>query len=77
MTKNKLIFVSRKDNQIKHMGFRIEIEEIECRLRKIKFIEDVVITFISNPENSFLIATIKCNKDIKKYHYHAKPCSIW
>lgn len=63
---NKLIFVSRKDNQIKHMGFRIEIEEIECRLRKIKFIEDVVITFISNPENSFLIATIKCNKDIKK-----------
>tara|TARA_B100001059_G_C17827775_1_gene582556 strand:+ start:863 stop:2356 length:1494 start_codon:yes stop_codon:yes gene_type:complete len=62
--KKRLIFVSRKDNQIKHMGFRIEIEEIESRIRKIKFVDDVVITFISNLNKSMLLASIKTKKKI-------------
>ena len=62
--KNRFIFVSRKDNQIKHMGFRIEIEEIESRIRKLKFIDDAVITFVSNPNKSMLLASIKTKKAI-------------
>lgn len=34
-----LVFSSRKDNQIKHMGHRIELEEIEFKLNQIDFIE--------------------------------------
>lgn len=44
--KSKLIyFVSRADNQIKFMGHRIELDEIEIALNKIKNIKRCVVTF--------------------------------
>ena len=33
-----LYFVGRKDNQIKHMGYRIELEEIEVALHQLEYI---------------------------------------
>lgn len=38
-SKNNIYFVSRKDNQIKHMGYRIELEEIEHAVLNIEDIQ--------------------------------------
>ncbi len=38
----KLYFVGRKDHQIKHMGYRIELEEIEVTLLKIPNVDEVI-----------------------------------
>ena len=32
-----LHFVGRKDNQIKHMGYRIELEEIEAAINRLSY----------------------------------------
>ncbi len=37
---NKLYFVSRKDNQIKHMGYRIELDEIEAACNSIEYVNE-------------------------------------
>ena len=62
--KNNLKILGRVDNQIKFMGYRIEIEEIESRIRKLKLVDDVVITFLSNSKKSMLFASIKAKKTI-------------
>jgi len=33
-----LFFVGRKDNQIKHMGYRIELEEIEAAINRLEYV---------------------------------------
>jgi len=43
--KGKLYFVGRKDNQIKHMGYRIELEEIEHALIKIDGINQAAVVY--------------------------------
>lgn len=42
---NVLYFVGRKDNQIKHMGYRIELEEIELSLGLIKEISQSAVIY--------------------------------
>ncbi len=39
----KLYFVGRKDHQIKHMGYRIELEEIEGALNRLECISEAVV----------------------------------
>jgi len=46
----KINFLGRKDYQIKHMGYRIELEEIENALIKISGVNQVVVLF--EKENS-------------------------
>jgi D-alanine--poly(phosphoribitol) ligase subunit 1 len=41
----KLYFVGRKDNQIKHMGYRIELEEIEHALAKLPNINQAAVIY--------------------------------
>ena len=38
-----IYFICRKDNQIKHMGYRIELDEIEQALNQINGISESVI----------------------------------
>lgn len=40
---NIMFFKGRLDNQIKHMGFRIELEDIENNLNLIKNVEKAVV----------------------------------
>lgn len=40
-----LFFVGRKDNQIKHMGYRIELEEIEHALVKLPRIDQAAVVY--------------------------------
>ncbi|CAN5569501.1 hypothetical protein BH10BDE1_BH10BDE1_35270 [soil metagenome] len=44
----QLFFVGRKDNQIKHMGYRIELEEIEFALAAIPNIRQSAVLYIRN-----------------------------
>jgi len=55
----KLFFVGRVDNQIKHMGYRIELEEIECALIKIQDVKEcAVIHTVSRNNMSKLVAYV-------------------
>lgn len=40
-----LYFKGRKDNQIKHMGYRIELEEIEFALNNIDYIKQAAVVY--------------------------------
>ena len=55
--KGNLIFAGRKDFQIKHMGHRIELEEIESALSSVSMIEQVCCFFddIKNKVVAFYI----------------------
>ena len=57
LVKGKLFFRGRVDNQIKHMGYRIELEEIENALIKIAGIKEcAVVHTISKNNLSRIIA---------------------
>ncbi len=40
-----LHFVGRKDNQIKHMGYRIELEEIEAALNSLAYVRQSAVVY--------------------------------
>lgn len=42
----RLHFAGRKDNQIKHMGFRIELEEIETALGGLGYVEECAVVYV-------------------------------
>lgn len=42
---NNLYFIGRKDNQIKHMGYRIELEEIENAINSHSCVNQVVVIY--------------------------------
>lgn len=41
----QLYFIGRKDNQIKHMGYRIELEEIEHALMKLPHVNQAAVVY--------------------------------
>jgi D-alanine--poly(phosphoribitol) ligase subunit 1 len=48
---NLLYFCGRKDNQIKRMGYRIELEEIENALGSLVYIEENAVIYIDSADN--------------------------
>ena len=59
--KNKnLYFVGRKDSQIKHMGHRIELNEIEVAINKIKGVKEVSV-FYSKKNMGNIVAVLGSN----------------
>ena len=58
-------FLGRKDNQIKHMGYRIELEEIETALSSIDNVnQSAVIYRRDNPTHGKIIAFIASQKEL-------------
>jgi D-alanine--poly(phosphoribitol) ligase subunit 1 len=54
------MFKGRKDNQIKRMGYRIELEEIENAFNALEFIEESAVVYVDNASNKAkIIACIK------------------
>jgi D-alanine--poly(phosphoribitol) ligase subunit 1 len=45
-TSGQLHFVGRKDNQIKHMGYRIELEEIENALVRLPQVDQAAVVYV-------------------------------
>lgn len=78
--KNELLFLGRKDRQIKFRGFRIEIDEIENTLLKHnEIIEAAVFLYNQNNEQQ-LVGTVIVNKgstvnskDLKMHCKHYLP----
>jgi D-alanine--poly(phosphoribitol) ligase subunit 1 len=57
-TDRKLYIHGRKDNQIKHMGYRIELEEIETALHRIGYISEAIAIHSNSGGLSHIIAVV-------------------
>ncbi|MFN2532373.1 MAG: amino acid adenylation domain-containing protein [Pyrinomonadaceae bacterium] len=60
----KLYIEGRKDNQIKHMGYRIELEEIETALYSLEYVSEAVVIHNNVKGLSRLIAVIASPEEI-------------
>ncbi len=54
----KLYIHGRKDNQIKHMGYRIELEEIENALHRIEYVSEAIAIHSNSSGLSRIIAIL-------------------
>jgi D-alanine--poly(phosphoribitol) ligase subunit 1 len=54
----KLHFVARKDNQIKHQGYRIELDEIEAVLYRLNYIHEAAVIYSRNNDSTGRIKAI-------------------
>jgi D-alanine--poly(phosphoribitol) ligase subunit 1 len=60
-----LYFIARKDNQIKHMGYRIELEEIEHALVKLAQVNQAAVVYQrSNAAYGKLIGFVSCTAEV-------------
>jgi D-alanine--poly(phosphoribitol) ligase subunit 1 len=72
--KGNFYFKGRSDNQIKIMGYRIEIEDIEMNINKLKYVKQSCVLFNKQRETGVLVAFVsvknitlnKLIKDLKK-----------
>ena len=60
----KIYILGRADNQIKHMGYRIELEEIENAINTLPFVKQSVVFQARNGNISNIIAVIASEDDI-------------
>ena len=63
----RLFFCGRKDNQIKRMGYRIELEEIEAALGSLHYVDESAVLFVKKNDDIGIIkayiSSQKCEKD--------------
>lgn len=59
-----LHFRGRADNQIKHMGYRIELEEIEAAFNGLGYIDEVAVVYRKPPDDTGrIIAYVGCREE--------------
>jgi D-alanine--poly(phosphoribitol) ligase subunit 1 len=65
---NKLFFIGRNDTQIKHMGYRIELNELEIILNKLSSIKETCVFYLKNKNKTYgkIISVISTNQKLKK-----------
>jgi len=54
----KLYILGRRDNQIKHMGYRIELEEIETALNRLDYVCEAAVVHGSSKGLSQIVAVV-------------------
>jgi D-alanine--poly(phosphoribitol) ligase subunit 1 len=59
----KLYIRGRRDNQIKHMGYRIELEEIEAALNCLDYISEAAVLHSRNGQLSRIVAVVSTKVD--------------
>lgn len=64
---NLLYFIGRNDTQIKHMGYRIELNELEIVLNKLSSIKETCVFYVKSKNKTYgkIISVISTNKKIK------------
>lgn len=77
--RGELLFLSRRDFQIKHMGHRIELGEIEILVNAMEFIDVAVCLYDSENEKIALFyqAAEECKKKIVERLAEALPKYMW
>ncbi len=61
----KLHFLGRKDNQIKHMGYRIELEEIENALVRLPEVDQAAVVYLrTQAAYGKLVAYVACTTEV-------------
>ncbi len=65
-TYGELVYVGRKDYQIKRLGHRIELGEIESTIRAIDEVESSCCVFVKNKERIIAFYTGKCKEELLK-----------
>jgi D-alanine--poly(phosphoribitol) ligase subunit 1 len=60
----KLYIHGRKDNQIKHMGYRIELEEIENALHRVEYVSEAIAIHSVNESLSRIIAVLAIRRKV-------------
>lgn len=58
-----IVFTSRKDYQIKHMGYRIELQEIDLTVSSLKYIDNCAVLF--DKEKDKIVAFVSLNDTIE------------
>lgn len=61
-----LIFIGRRDSQIKYRGFRIELREIESIAKKIDHIREAICLLIGEKSNSKLVLFAESNSSVSE-----------
>ncbi len=61
----KLWFIGRKDFQIKHQGYRIELEEIEHALAAVEGIDEAIALHTVEDGISKIVGVVSSRKDLK------------
>jgi len=62
----QLVFISRKDHQIKHMGHRIELAEIEIAAREMDGVEMVCVIFDKEKSRIIMFYTSREDEPVEK-----------
>lgn len=62
----RLHFKGRADNQIKHMGYRIELEEIESMLNTLHYVDEAAVIYDHINESLGQIVAFVSTSDIKE-----------
>ena len=50
-----IVFVARVDRQIKHQGYRIELDDIESELRNVRGVEDAAVVHLETESSSEIV----------------------
>lgn len=61
----RLNFIGRKDNQIKHMGYRIELEEVEQALVRLAPVDQAAVIYKrTQATHGKLVAFVACSSEV-------------
>lgn len=65
--KDLIYFIGRKDSQIKHMGYRLELNELEMVIGSMSLVKEVCVFYLKKEQNHFgkITAVISSDKKIK------------
>ena len=62
-TDGKLYIHGRRDNQVKHMGYRIELEEIESAMHGLDYVSEAAALHTSHDGRSRIVAVIAADRE--------------
>jgi D-alanine--poly(phosphoribitol) ligase subunit 1 len=72
----KIYILGRQDNQIKHMGYRIELEEIETALHRLEHVQEAAALHMTVNGLSRIIGVVAARSGLSEAHLQAQLKAI-